>query len=115
MEFKDLWDIESAMKVLTHRTVDSRLWAEAVEWLILYGPEEIRQLLLESSTVATQSSFPELKPSTFTVDGQPCYTIGDLARALQMDEREAREILKQKEAEHGNLDFRDGPDEGPAH
>ena len=38
MQAKDLWDLESAMKVLTHDSVDSKLWAEAVEWLILYGP-----------------------------------------------------------------------------
>ncbi len=115
MESKDLWDIESAMKVLTHRTVDSKLWAEAVEWLILYGPEEIRQLLLESSIIATQSSFPELKPSSFTADGQPYYKVDDLAKALQMDEKDAREILKQKEAEHGSLQFRGDPEEEPVH
>lgn len=110
MEFKDLWDIESAMKVLTHKTVDGKLWAEAVEWLILYGPAEIRQLLLESSMTAARNSFPELRPSSFTSDGQPCYNLGDLAKALQMDEKEAREILMRKEAEHGNLHFGDESD-----
>lgn len=115
MEFKDLWDVESAMKVLGHKTVDSKLWAEAVEWLMLYGPAEIRQLLLDSSLMATRSSFPELKPSTFTVDGQPCYQLDDLARALQMDEERAREILKRKEAEHGQLPFADDITEGSVH
>ena len=115
MEFKDLWDIESAMKVLTHKTVDGKLWAEAVEWLMLYGPAEIKQLLLESSMTATRNSFPELKPSSFTLDGQPCYNIEDLAKALQMDEEKAREILKQKEAEHGNLHLGGDPEDGSVH
>ena len=115
MEFKDLWDIESAMKVLTHKTVDGKLWAEAVEWLMLYGPAEIKQLLLESSMTATKSSFPELKPSSFTLDGQPCYNLEDLAKALQMDKENAREILMQKEAEHGNLPLGGAPEDGSVH
>jgi len=115
MESKDLWDIESAMKVLTHKTVDAKLWAEAVEWLMLYGPAEIRQLLVESSMVATKSSFPELKPSSFTFDGQPCYNLEDLAKALQMDEKEAKEILMQKEAEHGNLHLGGDSEDGSVH
>ncbi|EKD38808.1 MAG: hypothetical protein ACD_75C00602G0009 [uncultured bacterium] len=115
MEFKDLWDVESAMKVLTHKTVDGKLWAEAVEWLILYGPAEIRQLLLDSSMIATTSSFPELRPSRFTPDGQPCYTIGDLAKALHMDEKEARDLLRQKEAEHEIQHFFDETGSGSVH
>ena len=42
MELKDTWDVDSAMQILQHQTVDAKLWAEAVEWLILYGPDEIR-------------------------------------------------------------------------
>ena len=30
MEFKELWDLDSAMQVLAHDTVDSKIWAEAV-------------------------------------------------------------------------------------
>lgn len=115
MEFKDLWDVESAMQVLGHKTVDARLWAEAVEWLMLYGPAEIRQLLVESSMLATRTSFPELNPSSYTIDGHPCYNVQDLAKALQMDEAEAQEILKQKEAEHGSLFDDETSDDGPAH
>ncbi|KJS01791.1 MAG: hypothetical protein VR65_07665 [Desulfobulbaceae bacterium BRH_c16a] len=115
MEFKDLWDVESAMKVLTHKTVDGKLWAEAVEWLIIYGPAEIRQLLLESSMTAASSSFPELKPSRFTPDGQPCYTIEDLAKALHMDVKEATKLLRQKEAEHEIQNFFDETGSGSVH
>lgn len=115
MQFKELWDVESAMTVLAHKTVDGKLWAEAVEWLMLYGPAEIRQLLIESSMTATRSSFPELQPSTFTADGQPCYHLEDLARVLQMDEEKAREILKKKEADHGDLQFGSDAEDGSVH
>ncbi|MDK9709484.1 MAG: hypothetical protein OEL83_20795 [Desulforhopalus sp.] len=97
MEFKDLWDLESAMEVLSHKTVDGKVWVEAVEWLILYGPPEIRQLLLDASTLATNTSFPDLRPSHFTTDGQPCYDIRDLAKSLNILEEEVRKLLKEKD------------------
>ena len=31
--FKEEWTVESAMAILSHPTVDSEIWAEAVEWL----------------------------------------------------------------------------------
>jgi hypothetical protein len=99
MEFKDLWDLESAMKVLSHETVDGKLWVEAVQWLILHGPVEIRQLLLDASSLATGTSFPELKPSQYTADGQPCYDIKDLAKALNITESEVRNFLLRKEGQ----------------
>ena len=97
MEFKDLWDLESAMQVLEHKTVDSKLWAEAVEWLLQYGPPEIRQLLLDASEIATGTTFPDLKPTHYTSDGQPCYDIGALAKILGITENQTREILRRKE------------------
>jgi hypothetical protein len=105
MEFKDLWDLESAMKVLSHETVDGKLWVEAVKWLILHGPVEIRQMLLDASSLATGTSFPDLRPSQYTADGQPCYNIKDLAKALNITESEVRIFLKQKETEGQSLDF----------
>jgi len=100
MEFKKLWDLESAMKVLAHDTVDSKLWAEAVEWLINYGPPEIQQLLLEASAVATNTSFPELTPSHYDTNGQPCYNVEELANSLGIEENEVKKILREKEVEH---------------
>lgn len=105
MEFKDFWDLESALKILTHETVDGKVWAEAVKWLILHGPVEIRQLLLEASSLATSTSFPELKPSYFNSDGQPFYDVKDLAKSLNVTELEVRELLKQKEREFAGLHF----------
>lgn len=31
MNFKDQWNLETALKILQHQTVDSQIWAEAVE------------------------------------------------------------------------------------
>ena len=115
MEFKDLWDLESALKVLAHDSVDSKLWAEAVEWLILYGPVEIRQLLFDASTTATAGSFPQLKPIHYTSDGQACYDIGEFAKTLGIDEEEAKKILQEKEQEHHFLQLFDADKTGTVH
>ena len=115
MESKGLWDLESAMKVLAHDSVDSKVWAEAVEWLILYGPPEIRQMLLDASTTATNTSFPQLKPSHYTPDGQAFYNIGELAKSLGIKEDEAKTILKKKEEEHHSQQFIDEDENGFVH
>lgn len=103
MQFKELWDLESAMKVLEHDTVDSKIWAEAVEWLMLYGPPEIQDLLIEASTTATNSSFPGLKPSHYTASGQPVYDIRALAETLGIPEEQVKKILEDKERSHATV------------
>ncbi len=103
MQFKELWDLQSAMKVLEHDKVDSKLWAEAVEWLILYGPPEIQELLLEASATATNSSFPNLTPTQFTPSGHPIYDIKALAQTLGVSEEEVKKILEEKEKKHATL------------
>ena len=100
MDFKDQWDLEAAMKVLEHKTVDSKLWAEAVEWLMLYGPPEIQKLLMEASAHATATSFPELQPTGYTADGQPMYDVAYLAKELGISEDEVRIIIEEKEKQH---------------
>ena len=100
MEFKELWDLESAMKVLTNETADSKLWAEAVEWLMLYGPPEIQQILVDASAKATSAAFPELQPRSYAADGQPYYDIVNLAESLGISEKEAKQILQKKTSEH---------------
>jgi len=115
MEFKDLWDLESAMKVLSHETVDGKIWADAVKWLILHGPAEIRQLLLEASSLATSTSFPELQPSHYTSDGQPCYNIKDLAKSLGTTEEAVRDLLHEKESEFPGLHFLNNNDNETIH
>lgn len=110
MEFKNEWDLESAMQVLQHQTVDAKLWAEAVEWLMLYGPEEIREILLSSSGTATHECFPELQAKGYAPDGQPCYNVGDLAKSLYMREDEARTMIQEKEKAHKLHHFIDEKD-----
>ncbi len=95
------WTLETAMEIMQHPTVDSKIWAEAVEWLMLYGPPEIRELLQQASGHATKESFPDLAPTGFAADGQPCYTITDLAKSLNISEEEAAKMIAEKEKQHG--------------
>ncbi|MGB3212711.1 MAG: hypothetical protein WBB19_18560 [Desulforhopalus sp.] len=115
MNSKDFWDLESAMKVLAHDTVDSKLWAEAVEWLMVYGPPEIQQLLTNASATAINTSFPHLRQILQAEDGQAFYDIGELAQSLNIDEEEARRILKKKAEEHQLLHFLDENETGTVH
>jgi hypothetical protein len=109
MAFKDLWDLESAMKILEHPTIEANLWAEAVEWLLVNGPAEIRKVLLEASQLATKAQFPELQPSHFTADGQPIYDVAALARALRISEKEVQEGIARKGHKENLFGF---PDKG---
>ena len=101
MTKKDEWTVETALEILQHPTVDSKPWSEAVEWLLLYGPPEIQELLQQASGHATRDSFPELTPIGFTADGQPCYSVAELAKALGISEQEAAESISEKEQQHG--------------
>ncbi|MBM9535534.1 hypothetical protein [Desulfobulbus alkaliphilus] len=100
-QFKEQWTLDTAMTVLKHPTVDCTIWAEAVEWLLLYGPPETRELLQQASGHATRESFPALQPRRYAPDGSPCYDIGELARSLGISEEEARQQLAEKEEKHG--------------
>lgn len=100
MKFSKLWDVDSAMQILASSTADAKLWAEAVEWLMLYGPPEIQKLLLDASNMATSKAFPELQPTHVTPDGRPVYNVKELAQTLGIREDEVKEILKRKELEH---------------
>ncbi len=95
------WTLETALAVLEHKTVDAKLWAEAVEWLILHGPADLREILLQASGQATHDSFPELKAKGYSPDGQPCYSVSELAASLNINENEARQLLLEKQEKHG--------------
>ena len=99
--FEHQWNLEAALEILQHPTVDSRLWAEAVEWLLIFGPLEIREVLQQASGHATQHSFPGLKVQRYAPDGSPCYDISELAKALGISEEEARAQLQELESKHG--------------
>ena len=110
MTIKDEWDVDSAMQVLQHKTVDAKLWAEAVEWLILYGPDEIREILLNSSEMATRECFPDLHAKGYAPDGQPCYKVEDLAKSLHISEAKVIEMIREKEKKHQLHHFIDEKD-----
>ena len=98
---KDHWNLKMALKVLESETVDSKLWSEAVEWLLLFGPPEIKEMILQSSGMATRECFPSLNAQGFTDDGQPYYTIKDLADALNVTEEAILEKMADKEDQQG--------------
>ncbi|MGL1931583.1 MAG: hypothetical protein OCC45_07455 [Desulfotalea sp.] len=102
------WNIESAMKVLEDNNADAKIWAEAVEWLIIYGPPEIKDMLLEASGHAASQSFPQLKPSHYSADGSPCYDLKALAEELKITEEEIRKIIDEKEKNHSGYSIVSG-------
>jgi len=89
--------LETALAVVQHPTVDSQLWSNAVEWLLLHGPPRVREVLLYASQDATSTQFPALTPAGFTPEGEPFYRIDELARTLDRDEEEIREVLERKQ------------------
>jgi len=99
---KNSWTLDNAMYVLKHPTVDSKIWADAVEWLLLYGPKDIQEMLLSASENATKNCFPELEVIGYSTDGEPIYNVDDLARALGITPEEAQDILERKLKSHEN-------------
>ena len=93
------------MEILAHPTVDSKIWAEAVEWLLLHGPPEIPEMLQQASGYAAGREFPGLKAQGFTSEGDPVYSVADLAAALGISEEEAAEIIAEKQHKHGVRQF----------
>ena len=115
MDFKDQWDVDTAMKILQNDTVDSKLWAEAVEWLLLFGPPEVSNLLLQASGQATKSCFPQLREVNYTNDGQPCYDIEKIAEVLGITKQETKDIIEKKELQHKTRHFFDDGSSGTTH
>lgn len=111
MDFKDQWDVDTALKVVQNKTVDSKLWAEAVEWLLLYGPPEIVSILLQASGHATEQVFPELQASHYTDDGTPVYDVAHLAKELGIPESKVRLIIEKTHQSNKTLFFYNGNNE----
>lgn len=103
MDFRDQWNIEMAMQVLVSDSIDSATWAEAVKWLILYGPIELQQVLLDASSHATGAYFPELKPAAFSREGEPLYRVDHLAEVLGADPENLKKTLDRSQAEAENV------------
>lgn len=90
-----------ALDVLANKDVDSETWSGAVEWLMLYGPPQIKDLLAQASYSATSKKFPELAITGYTEDGQPLYDIKQLAETLNISLEEAGQMLTNKEVDQG--------------
>ncbi len=112
-DFENEWTVEAALRVLEHPTVDSKLWAEAAEWLLLHGPPKVRELLRRSAQTATSECFPELRPEGYTADGEPCYNVAEVARVLGISEEEAVEVMAAKEMKHGTRHLFDKDETNP--
>ena len=102
MHFKNQWDMEMVLQVLTSETVDSQTWSDAVKWLMLFGPPQIKQVLLQASASATSRFFPQLKPAGFNDDGEPYYEVANLAEALVADPEALLRSLTDLEGESGS-------------
>ena len=102
------WTLENALKILHHPTVDAKSWSEAVEWLLLYGPPEVQELLQDSAAIATEKTFPDLKPAGCTGEGEMVFDVAELAKALDISNEEAVKLLADKEKRHGRRQIFDG-------
>ncbi|OQX16454.1 MAG: hypothetical protein BWK76_11550 [Desulfobulbaceae bacterium A2] len=109
---KDNFTLDAALTVLRHPTVDAQLWTEAVEWLLLYGPPQVRELLLNASQDATSTQFPQLTPAGITSEGEPCYRLDELARTLEQDEDDIRALLQRKTEQQGQIHLFDDDETG---
>lgn len=99
-DFQNSWTVENAMYILNHPTVDSETWSEAVEWLLLYGPEEVKEMLHSASDHATKTHFPDLKPKGYNDNGEPIYDIDEIAKLLGIDKDDVKSLLTKKESLH---------------
>lgn len=107
--FKNEWDLSMALQVLQSETVDSKIWSDAVKWLFLFGPPQIREMISQASSMATSEFFPDLSPIGYTEEGEPLYDIKKLAESLGMSEEEALAKMAELEAEHQVQSLYNGP------
>lgn len=100
-DFIKEWDTEMAMAVMQDPHADPKMWSDAVRWLLLYGPAEVKALIQQASSHATSEQFPDLKTLGYTEDGQPVYDIKSLAESLGISEEEAGKKLSEMQSEAG--------------
>lgn len=93
MDFKDQWNLEMALAVTASASVDAELWSEAIRWLLLYGPPQLRELLGEAGNSAFAQCFPGVLPRGYNEAGQPYYDLRELAAAQGVPVEELAEHL----------------------
>jgi hypothetical protein len=101
MSFIDEWDFEMAMQVLQSSSVDSKTWADAVRWLMIFGPPEIKDLLAQASSLATSETFPELTAIGYSDDGHSLYDTKALAESLGVSEEDLMNKMAELEKKLG--------------
>ena len=99
--FREQWNMEMALEVLKSKNIESRTWSEAAKWILLYGPPELQEIMRQAASIATDSSFPELKPEQYTAAGHPCYDVEKVAEALGITKQEALQKMAAMEYEQG--------------
>ena len=99
--FKEQWNLEMALEVLKHKSVESKTWSEAAKWIMLHGPPELQEVLRQASSIATNSCSPQLEPERYTDSGDPCYNVDKIAEALGISRQEVLEKIAEMENEQG--------------
>jgi hypothetical protein len=100
-DFNKQWNVEMAMDVLGSQDVDGELWSEAVKWLLLYGPPQVKEILGQASSFAFNEYFPQVQAKGYGDEGQPFYDLHDIAEALGIDESEVGAKLAELQFEEG--------------
>lgn len=101
-DFEKEWDLSMAMEVLKNPGVDWDTWNKAVKWLLLHGPSEVREMLLQASGAATGHCFPNVQAQGCTRDGEVCFDVNTLAEAIGVPAEELVSGLKRMEAGGGD-------------
>lgn len=90
-----------AMEVLGSQNVDGELWSEAVKWLLIYGPPQIKEILGQASSFAFNKYFPHVEAKGYGDNGEPFYDLHDIATALGVNEDEVAAKLTELQFEEG--------------
>ena len=100
-DFREEWNLEMAVAVLGSATIEAGPWAEAVKWLLLYGPPELREMLTAASTLSFSQCFPEVRVQGHGPTGQPYYALADLAEPLGVPVADAADRLAELQSTLG--------------
>ena len=96
------------MEVMASSNVDGETWSEAVKWLLLYGPPEVRETIQQASSFAFSEYFPDLEAKGYSSDGNPYYDLQEIAKALGIPPEEVADRLAEIQFEEGVEVFVEG-------
>ncbi|MBU1008390.1 hypothetical protein KKA53_04925 [Candidatus Dependentiae bacterium] len=90
--------LEEAMTDLSNLEQDDPGWIDAFMYCFDHGPEEFRRRIREGMP----KFFPGLKPSHFDEKGNPCYSVDDVCKALNMDRDEFLSSVDPEDIKNGS-------------